>query len=147
MKKFEKLYKIAKEISESTPGFLDTKGPGAGNLSTNKFISELGIRAFSEFGEDFSEKNICGNNSLAVDFYFPEEETVVEVALGLKNPNTEFEKDILKVLMAKSLGIKIEQLVFISKPGGVKKCNQPGRVAVKEWLKINSGIRIKVMDL
>jgi hypothetical protein len=147
MKKFEKLYRIAKELSESTPGFLDTKGPGAGNLATNEFISELGKRAMREFGEDFSEKNICGKNSLAVDFYFPEDVTVVEIALGLKHPNSEFEKDILKVLMAKSLGNKIEQLVFISKPGGVKKCNQPGRVAVKEWLKMNSEMSIMVMDL
>ena len=147
MNRVERLYEIAKEISRNTVGFFDIKGPGAGNHSTNEFISELDKRAMDEFGEDFSEKNICGNNSLAVDFYFPEEATVVEVALGLGNPNTEYEKDILKALMARERGNKVEQLIFISKPGGVKKCNQPGRSAVKEWLKDKNGIRIMVMDL
>ena len=71
----------------------------------------------------------------------------MEVALGLGNPNTEYEKDILKALMARDRGNKVEQLIFISKPGGVKKCNQPGRSAVKEWLKDKNGIRIMVMDL
>lgn len=84
MNKAKRLYEIANDIALSTPGFFEIKGPGEGNHSTNKFIAELGDRAIAEFGEDFSEKNICGDNSLAVDFYFPEDGTIVEIALGLR---------------------------------------------------------------
>ncbi|MDO6421683.1 hypothetical protein [Saccharophagus degradans] len=147
MKKFERLYEIAKVLSEKTYGFLDIKGPGIGNYATNQFIAALRAQAIEEFGEDYSERNICGPNSLAVDFYFPDEGVIVEVALGLKNPNTEYEKDILKAIMAKDLGSKVEKLVFITKPGGAKKCNQPGRIAVKQWLLSANQIEMEVLDL
>jgi hypothetical protein len=147
MSKPEKLYEIAKDLASKTYGFLDTKGPGIGNHATNHFISMLGSMAHKEFGEDYSEQHICGPNSLAVDFYFPDEGVIVEVALGLKAPNTEYEKDILKAIMAKGLGLKVEKLIFIAKPGGEKKCNQPGRVAVKEWLFSSNRIEMEVLDL
>lgn len=147
MKKFERLYEIAKDQSEKTYGFLDIKGPGIGNHATNQFITALRGQAIDEFGVDYSERNICGPNSLAVDFYFPDEGVIVEVALGLKNPNTEYEKDILKAIMAKDLGNKLEKLVFFTKPGGAKKCNQPGRVAVKQWLLSAHQIELEVLDL
>ena len=147
MVKHLKLYELAKDLADKTYGFLDVKGPGIGNHATNQFISQLGQVAIREFGSDYSEKGICGDNSLAVDFYFPDEGVIVEVALGLKNPNTEFEKDILKAIMAKSIGFKVKKLVFIAKPGGAKKCNQPGRVAFKSWLSESNNIEIEVLDL
>ena len=133
-KQSQRLYEIANDLAASTIGFFEKKGPGKGNRATNEYIAELGKRAIREFGQDFSEQNICGNNSLAVDFYFPEEGTIVEVALGLRNPNTEYEKDVLKAVMAKTLGYNVSSLLFISKPGGRAKCTQPGREAVKTWL-------------
>ena len=90
--------------------------------------------------------HICGDNSLAVDFYFPDDGIIVEIALGLKNPNTEYEKDILKAVMAKSLGYKVNKLIFFTKSGGRKKCEQPGRQAVKEWLKETHQIEVEVID-
>jgi hypothetical protein len=147
MSYYQELHEIAKDIASGTEGFLDSKGPGAGNYATNKFISELGRLSSERFGKDFSEKNICGSNSLAVDFYFPDDGVIVEVALGLKNPNTEYEKDILKAIMAKELGNRVDKLVFITKPGGIKKCNQPGRKAVKDWLHGSNQIEIEVLEL
>ena len=142
-----RLYKIANHLARNTPGFFDKKGPGAGNRATNEFINELGTRAISEFGADYSEKHICGENSLAVDFYFPSEKTIVEIALGLRNPNTEFEKDILKAVMAISNGNPVSNLLFVSKPGAISKCNQPGRQAVTSWVEENSGIIVQVLEL
>lgn len=147
MSKSSRLYELANNLALNTDGFFETKGPGKGNHSTNAFIGRLGELAKAEFDHDYSEKNICGKNSLAVDFYFPEESTIVEVALGIKNPNTEYEKDILKAVMAKSLGKNVKKLVFIAKPGGSKKCNQPGRKAVRDWLKETHSIEIEVVDL
>ncbi len=147
MDRTSRLFNLANELALSIPNFFETKGPGKGNHSTNDFIKELRNRAITEFGEDFSEKNICGDNSLAVDFYFPDEGAIVEIALGLKNPSTEYEKDILKAVMAKSLEPKVSSLIFVSKPGGNKKCKQPGRQAVREWLECSHGIKIEVVDL
>ena len=142
-----RLYEIADNLARSTPGFFDKKGPGAGNRATNEFMNELGARAESEFGVDYSEKHICGENSLAVDFYFPSEKAIVEIALGLRNPNTEFEKDILKVVMAISNGNPVSKLLFVSKPGAISKCHQPGRQAVTAWVEANSGITVQVLEL
>jgi hypothetical protein len=141
------LFQMANDLATATPGFFETKGPGIGNKATNAYILELGRRASSAFGKDYSEKKICGENSLAVDFYFPAEKTIVEIALGLKKPKTEFEKDILKAVMAQDRGHGVEKLIFISKPGGAKKCNQPGRSAVIEWLAETHGIAVDVLDL
>lgn len=147
MTKYKELYEIARDLACQTEAFFDTKGPGVGNHATNRFISSLGRLAAERFGEDHSEKHICGPNALAVDFYFPNDGVIVEVALGLKNPATEYEKDILKAIMAKELGNKVNKLVFITKPGGSKKCNQPGRVAVKEWLLSSNRIEIEILEL
>jgi len=147
MNRAKRLSELSNNLALQIKGFFEIKGPGKGNHSTNDFINELGRLANQEFGEDYSEQNICGDNSLAVDFYFPEEGVIVEVALGVKNPNTEYEKDILKAIMAKDLGHKVSKLLFITKPGGHKKCNQPGRTAVREWLQKTHGIAIEVIDL
>ncbi len=147
LSKAEDLYRIANRLASKEEGFFEKKGPGAGNHATNRFIAELGNAVQRKFRYNYSEQAICGENSLAVDFYFPEESTIVEVALGLKNPSTEFEKDILKAVMARDLGNNVQHLVFIAKPGGEKKCRQPGRTAVKKWLKETHGISIEVKDL
>ena len=143
----QRLYQLANELALRTPRFIEKKGAGLGNRATNDFIAELRSRAIDEFGSDHSEKNICGMNSLAVDYYFPFEETIVEIALGLRNPNTEFEKDILKAVMARSMGNAVSRLVFLSKPGAIAKCNQPGRLAVKEWVQFTHGISLEVHEL
>jgi len=147
MGKAEILLRLANGIAAGAPGFYDVKGPGGGNRSTNEFIAALRSAAESEFGEYFSERAICGSNRLAVDYYFPDESTIVEVALGLRNPNTEFEKDILKALIAKGKGNRVERLFLISKPGGRKKCQQPGRSEFIAWLKEQHNIDVEVYDL
>ncbi|WP_298440373.1 hypothetical protein [uncultured Ferrimonas sp.] len=146
MVKYKQLFDLAHTLAANTHGFLDSKGPGIGNHATNQFVTLLAHKAQMHFGADFSEQKICGDTSLAVDYYFPDEGVIVEVALGLSRPNSEFEKDILKALIAKDLGYRVEKLVFFAKPGGVKKCQQPGRSAVKQWLHQQSGIVVEVYD-
>ena len=51
-----------------------------------------------------SECKLCGETSFAVDFYLREEATIVEIALGLPNPATEFEKYELVVVLAGRMG-------------------------------------------
>lgn len=141
------LIALARELAESIPEFQAVRGPGVGDRLTQSFMSELRSRAENAFGEDFSERKICGENAFAVDFYFPEEGAIVEVALGLPNPNTEFEKDILKAVIAQDYGHAVRRLVFISRAGGERKCSQPGRAAIIRWASEKHAVRVEVHDL
>ena len=110
-------------------------------------MRELRSRVQAQLPGVKAEERICGKNNLAVDFYLPEQSTVVEVALSLRNPLSEFEKDILKVLMANELGFKIKRLVFISKPGARKRRAQPGSAALVKWAKRVHGLTIEIHEI
>jgi len=89
--KAEHLYLIAQKIAEKTPGFFAPIGAGKGNLRSNTFMDALRITAKQVFGRDYSEAKLCSENKLAIDFYFPDEETAVEIAGMLGAPNSEYE--------------------------------------------------------
>lgn len=141
------LIELAREISRALPDFQAVLGPGAGDKATHAFMKELRHQAMQAFGEDHSERKLCGETSLAADFYFQSEGTIVEVAMGLGNPATEFEKDILKAIMAQECGFDVRRLVFICRAGGEKKCRQPGRAAMRLWAESKHGLSIEVHDL
>ena len=145
--KATRIFELANEIARRTEGFFRTHGPAVGNRITNRYVAELGERAPEEFGVDLSEKKIYGTNSMAVDFYIPEEETTVEIALVLRKPNTEFEKDILKTVMAQTLEYSVSYLLFVSKPGAAPRCQQPGRRSIREWALREYSIEVEVRDL
>lgn len=117
----ENLIKLAQNIADDTPGFFDIKGPGKGDKATHAFMKELQNQGKQLFGEDFSEKGICGDNKFAVDLFFPKEATIVEIALTLRNSNSEFHKDILKAILSQKADNTIKKLIFISKPGANKR--------------------------
>jgi hypothetical protein len=143
----KQLLEIARRLAASDPEFQTVKGPSKGDHATLDFMRALRAEAIDAFGSDFSERKICGDTSFAVDFYFPEEATVVEVALGLQNPASEFEKDILKALMAQDLGVAVRRLYFIGRAGADKKCSQPGRGAVKRWALQAHDLSIEIHEL
>ena len=147
MNQAERLLRLAQELVVDHPGFFEVKGPGAGDRATNAFMKNLRERARGVFGNDYAEKVISGANDFRVDYYFPSEATIVEVALGLSKPKTEFERDILKATMAQEADYAVKRLVFISKPGALKKCAQPGRVAMTQWLLQNHHIAIEIYEL
>jgi hypothetical protein len=142
-----RLLALARELASTDGSFRSVLGPGAGDRRTQKFMRELRERAARAFGQDYAERKVCGETSLAVDFYFPEEATIVEVALGLPNAGSEFEKDVLKAVMAQELGNPVRRLVFISRPGGARKCAQPGRAAVIHWALAKHQLQIEVLEL
>jgi hypothetical protein len=141
------LLAIAREIAAASVEFQRVKGPGAGDHATHAFMRELRDRAGNAFGVDFSERKLCGNTAFAVDFYFPEEETIVEVALGLQNPGSEYEKDILKAVIAQDSGFAVRKLIFISRAGAEKKCSQPGRTLAREWALSKHQLQIEIHEL
>jgi len=142
-----KLLELARDIAAGNPEFQAVLGPGIGDHATGNFMRQLRAQATNAFGGDYSECKLCGKTGFKFDFYFPDEGTIVEVALGLPNSSTEFEKDILKAIMARELGHNVRRLFFISRPGAVKKCAQPGRTAIKEWARAKHGLGIEVQEL
>ena len=143
----EKLLAIAQVVASKRPGFFTIKGAGAGDRDTNAFMAELRRRVHSALGYDYSEASISGNNKLTVDFYLRHEATVVEVALSLRNPTSEFERDILKALMAREAGNPVSSRLFISKPGALKRTQQPGAQAIISWARSTHGLAITVREL
>jgi len=141
------LLSLAQSLASRRPDFLDTKGPGLGDHATTAFMRDLRARALKRFGADHAEQKICGPNGFCVDYYFRKEGTIVEVALGLPKKTTEFERDVLKAVMAKEQGSPVRRLVFISKPGAIKKCAQPGRTAIINWLSQNHRISVEIHEL
>lgn len=130
MSKADQLFSLAQGVADERLTFFEIKGPSIGDHDTAQFMLELRRQAGQAFGMDHSEKKICGANNLCVDFYFAEEATIVEVALGLRNPTSEYERDVLKAIMAKECGNPVNHLLFISKPGAAKRLSQPGAAAI-----------------
>ena len=129
----ERLLAIAQELALEDPTFFEKKGAGVGDKATAAFMRELERRANEAFGTNHSEQTICGTNKFCVDYYFRDEATIVEVAMSLRNPNSEFERDILKAIMAQDEGHPVRHLVLISKPGASKRLGAPSSRAIIEW--------------
>lgn len=53
-------------------------------------MKKLSKMARELFGHDYSQQKICGRNNFSVDFYFPDEETVMEFAFSLDKPMNEY---------------------------------------------------------
>jgi hypothetical protein len=147
MSKVDRLLKLAQQIADERPTFFEIKGPSVGDHDTAAFMRELRLRAESHLGSDYADKRVCGANNLCVDFYFPAESTIVEVALGLRNPTSEYERDILKALMAKEEGHTVSRILFVSKPGALKRLRQPGAAAIAAWAERLHGVRVEVREL
>ena len=147
MSKAAQLVEIAKQLATSRNGFVESLGPGMGNRRTNAFVSELREKALARFGLDHSEVRFCKDNSSRFDFYFRDEQTIVEIALGLPNPNTEFEKDLLKALVARDHDHPVARLVFVSRQGAIKKCEQPARAAMIAWALKHHQLTVEIVEL
>lgn len=143
----EKLIELAQDIADDSPGFFDIKGPGKGDKATHVFMKELQNQAKHLFGEDFSEKGICGDNKFAVDFFFPKEAIIVEIALTLRNSNSEFHKDILKAILSQKTDNTIKKLIFVSKPGANKRHEEPASQSIISLVEQEFGITIIIREL
>jgi hypothetical protein len=145
--KTARLVILAQKLADQTPLFFETKGPGVGDRAANEFTAQLSRIARELFGHDFSQAKICGKCGFTVDFYIPDEQTVVEFTFGLDKPMSEFERDIFKCLLAKDNDNHVQELVLVSKPGGIKKLEAPGPMAIRRWVREKHGLEIEVLEL
>lgn len=142
-----RLLLLAQKIAENTQNFFDVKGPGNGDHATNKFMAELRAVAKKHFQRDMAEHVVCSGVSSRFDYYFREEQIVVEFALGLRNPQSEFERDVFKCLLAKDGGCPIGKLLFVSKPGGEVRLKSPYQRAVSDFVESRFGLDIEIWEL
>jgi hypothetical protein len=136
----------AQKLAEKTAGFFDVKNAGPGNYATNAFMKNLRTVLGAEMGKDCEVSVGLGNDS-TLDFYVAEEKCVVEIALGLHRPSCEYEKDILKCLLAREYGLTVETLVLVGKPGAITKHAQPFRKDVASLLHRKHSLKIIVLEL
>src|SRR5258708_468007 len=122
-------------LAAGLPTFFDIQGPSVGDKATATFMRELPTRCAAAFDTDFAQQRICGPNGLTVGYYFPDEGTVGEAALSLRNPASEFERDILKAIMARDAGQRVRRLVFITKPAAQNGGASRARGSIIAWAK------------
>src|SRR5712691_9463412 len=147
MKKADEIFSLAQALADERPHFFDIKGPSVGDHDTSSFMKELRSRSQRALNADYAEKRVCGENNLCVDYYLPDEETIIEVALGLRNPTSEYERDIWKAIMAHDSGYTVSHLLFSSKPGARKRLEQPGAAAIRSWAERHCGIKVEIREL
>lgn len=144
--------RTAQEIANEQDDFFLRKGPGKGDISTAVFIHALHDRIGIREGEQptngiHPEATLVENGSGArVDFWIPEEQTIIEIALGLRNPLSEFERDVLKALIARDAGIPVSTLVLLGKPLARKRISGAWFQQVIEWAG-KRGVRVCVLEL
>jgi len=134
-------------LADRTEGFFVVQGHGRGDRLTNAYMDALNRLARHRFRRDFSQKRVCPGTNFAVDFYFPDEATIVEVALSARNPTSEYERDLFKAILAREAGCDVRRLVFISRPGAQRKLAQPGPKAIAAYVCRTYSIEIVIEEL
>jgi len=145
--RWEVLCILAQELAERTPGFFERKGPGVGDHATAAFVTSLRSLAQNTFGADYSEKAVCSAAGFRFDYFFPDEVVAVEFAFGLHNPNSEFERDIFKCLLAIEDGCAVGKLILMGKPGAIAKLSAPAPRAIVAFVKKRFDLEVDVLEL
>jgi len=121
---------------------------GAGDKACAAYLNKLNIRAEKRFGKQCcQQESVCDGTKLTFDFYFPDEKTAVEIALSLGNPQTEFERDIFKAILANDGGKPVAKLVLIGRSGSVKRHNRGDSLAIVKLVKAHHNIDVEVREL
>jgi len=148
--KIEQILSILNEVALSLgDSFLQRLGPGkdAGNGATNQFMAKVNTEVASRVGHNLAERRICGETNFSVDFYVPEQATVIEVELSARNPHANLERDLFKTFLANRAGNKVRRLVLVGKPGTLKRFALPDLRAIAAWSKENQDIQLEVVEI
>ena len=144
------VFELAQKKASMFPSFQDRVGPGleAGNGVTNNYLKALNQAVVDNFPtEVLIQERVAPGVQYSFDFYIPSEQTAVEIALSIRNPVSEFEKDIFKAILAKDSGKPVRKLVLIGKQGSVKVRNGTGPTAIKCWALRNYDIEVDVREI
>ena len=143
--KVDHLLRISQTLVSDWPRFQPLLKEGAIGRGHTAFRRELRSRAFAGFCQDYAEKPICGKDGPTVDYYF--DGTVVEVALDVRNTNGQFERGILKAMMAQGEGHPVHRLVFLAKAGAKARSRSSFRGSLLAWAEREYGLEVEIRDL
>lgn len=139
------LHKLADDLARKDRRFNVKKGPGRGDRATARYMAKLNKAAKRRMGKGVRiEKPVMKGTRLTFDFFLPRERTAVEVSLH--RYVSEFEKDLLKALLAKHGGTPIRKLVFFTRVEGQKFRESPSARAGMQYLK-SRGIEVTLLPL
>jgi len=94
--------------------------------------------------EDLVLSGTLPKAGLRFDFYIPREQTAVEFALG--KSVREFEKDLLKAVLAKTDGKPIQCLALAIRRGRRPKLINPARQAMTEYVEEHLDVRVVIRE-
>lgn len=146
----EDLLRLIHETAATIPTFDHRLGPGAdkGNGATKQFVLQVNEIVRSRWPSEVAIKqSAIPNAELDFDFYIPSEETALEIALSIRNPVSEYEKDIFKALLARDHGLPITRLVLVGKNDSVKTRSIPGSKAIRDWAQSKTGLIVEVLEI
>ncbi len=147
MTKTQRIVRLAQEVADSLPAMFHKKGPGPGNDFTKLYMAILNQRVTKALGKQYVEQCISGNTKQCVDFFVPNENTIVEVELSLYNSHTNLERDIFKALLAIDSGHQIQTLLLVGKEPAKKIHTQPALIALINWVKTHHELNVVIEDI
>ena len=147
MTKTQTISNLAQKVANQLPDMFRKKGPGAGNNFTNRYMSRLNEAVEASLGKFYIEQKISYPTDQCVDFYVPEESTIIEVELSLYNVHTNLDRDIFKALLAKDAGYSVSTLLLIGKEPARQRHAQPASRAVIDFVKRHHDLNVVIEDI
>lgn len=147
MTKTQTIYNLAQKVADELPDMFRKKGPGKGNHFTNRYMSRLNEAVAAVLGKTYIEQKICDPTNQCVDFYVPEESTIIEVELSLYNVHTNLDRDIFKALIAKDTGHSVSTLLLIGKEPAKERHTQPASRALIDFVKRHHDLNVVIEDI
>jgi len=147
MTKTQTILRLAQEVADRLPGMFSKKGAGKGNKFTNHYMTLLNRRVTEILGSEYVEQCISGDTKQCVDFFVPDEKTIVEVELSLYNVHTNLDRDIFKALLAIDSGHQIHTLFLIGKEPAKRRHTQPASMALINWVKKYHALNVVIEDI
>jgi len=147
MTKSQTILNIAQRVADEIPDMFRKKGPGEGNHFTNKYMSRLNNAVTAILGKSYVEQKICEPTGQCVDFYVPEEATIIEVELSLYNVHTNLDRDIFKALLAKDAGHSVSTLLLVGKEPAKERHTQPASRALIDFVKRHHDLNVVIEDI
>jgi hypothetical protein len=147
MTKTQRILLLAQEVADSLPDMFLKRGPGKGNNFTNQYMASLNQKVRAVIGNDYVEQCISGTTRQCVDFFVPDEKTIVEVELSLYNTHNNLDRDIFKALLAIDSGYQIDTLLLVGKEPAKQRHTQPASIALIKWVKTHHALNVVIEDI
>ncbi len=149
MSRLDRLIRIADTIATEVPEFQTAKAAGR-QAVTKCFMKRLrkAVQSDPTLQCRSEEPVLRGSPPMArlcFDFYIPPEQTAVEFALGAGV--REFEKDLLKAILAKDDGKPIHRLVLAVRRGKMPKMTVAARRAMVAYVGKRLGLQVHFREL